>query len=352
MANSTETVYKVLQDIAKQTRILSSTEFSHPNAVKEHIRSIGNASSKEVSELSRHEFLKKRLGRFLYGRYYNNSLALMKVMNARNDLVYAGADPLLMEKLQEANQGKGVFQGGWKVTCIDGTDQLFVKKSRITLWVNREIHLRPAERQASIGDIVSILFPKHQPYIAPGFYLAHGDVDLTWKTGILRFYFHLHPRGASELVRFLTSSLNKLQIGFDLKILSNPDLYSRYDNAVLYVDRVDYPVTRAVVSEVYSQLRTCFQSEVPLFTKCLAPGLSLAEEPPEIPESRRGFFGYPSESFGEHRCRLLAEGLLEAYLSNQNRVTDKVAAMINRFTRDGFDIGQPYLNPGSRDIYN
>jgi hypothetical protein len=47
----------------------------------------------------------------------------------------------------------------------------------------------------------------------------------------------------------------------------------------LYFEKRDYEVIALVLEKVYQQMREHSQPKVPLFTKQLAPGLGLAEEP-------------------------------------------------------------------------
>jgi hypothetical protein len=56
---------------------------------------------------------------------------------------------------------------------------------------------------------------------------------------------------------------------------------------------------------VYAENQLHFRTEVPLFTKLLAPGLALAEEP----DCKFAAV----ESFGMNRCQIVANGLLEAW---------------------------------------
>lgn len=80
-------------------------------------------------------------------------------------------------------------------------------------------------------------------------------------------------------MRGLTRSLNDLNIPFSFKVLYNPADYKRYDSGVLYFERSHYPIVRQVLQTVYLENQTHFQSQFPLFTKQLAPGLAVAEEP-------------------------------------------------------------------------
>ena len=63
--------------------------------------------------------------------------------------------------------------------------------------------------------------------------------------------------------------------------------------------------------DIYAHVEAQLRSEVPAFTKSLALGLGLAESP-------------ANESFGLHRCRLIADGLVRSRTEGR---TDTAAAL-------------------------
>ena len=86
-----------------------------------------------------------------------------------------------------------------------------------------------------------------------------------------------------------------------------------------------------------------FQPEIPLFTKQLAPGLGLAEEPDYK-------FG-PQESFGRNRCQIIANGLMEAWHKGDELPYSRMDAIVQHFSLLGIDWRRAYLNASSEDIY-
>ena len=68
----------------------------------------------------------------------------------------------------------------------------------------------------------------------------------------------------------------------------------------------------------------------PALTKRLAPGLGFAEDPGG------------DESFGQYRCRQLAEGIVRAYEHRARRIHDRLAVVSARFAEDGVDLDEPY----------
>lgn len=78
----------------------------------------------------------------------------------------------------------------------------------------------------------------------------------------------------------------------------------------------------------------------PAFSKPLARGLALAEEP--------GGDG----SFAEHRCRLLAEAIVVADEQGLRSSDERHAAVRRHFAAAGISLDAPYLQPGSADAYD
>jgi hypothetical protein len=141
----------------------------------------------------------------------------------------------------------------------------------------------------------------------------------------------------------LTKALNNVAIAFSFQVLYNPTAYQRYDAGVLHFDRQDYPTIRNILQDIYQKHQAYFQPEIPLFTKFLAPGLGLAEEPNQK-------FA-PQESFGMNRCQIVANALLESWQKGKNALEERIELINQHFARNLIDVQHPYLNPASEDIY-
>ncbi|NJL09609.1 MAG: hypothetical protein HC908_03665 [Calothrix sp. SM1_7_51] len=90
-------------------------------------------------------------------------------------------------------------------------------------------------------------------------------------------------------------------------------------------------------------IKKYFQPEIPLFTKLLAPGLGLAEEPDHKFSDR--------ESFGTNRCQIIANGLIKAWSKGDESPKTRISEIYQQFTELGIDIQRAYLNARSEDIY-
>jgi hypothetical protein len=86
------------------------------------------------------------------------------------------------------------------------------------------------------------------------------------------------------------------------------------------------------------EVAAALRPATPLFTLPLAPGIGLAEDP------------NTGESFGMHRCRLTAEGIVDAWSRGEQSGAARLAAIAAAFTRAGCDLDRPYLSPASADL--
>ena len=164
----------------------------------------------------------------------------------------------------------------------------------------------------------------------PGYYFAFGDTldELADQLTLVRLYFHCSPESAVLLVGELTAALNRFQTPFQLKTPAAPALYGRTDAAVLYIGARYFPITARIVASVLS--RVPLETATPLFTKRLWPGVGAAVEPGS------------GESFGSHRCRLTAEGIVDAWRQDGAQETPKrMAAVAARFAAAGLDLQRP-----------
>ena len=193
-----------------------------------------------------------------------------------------------------------------------------------------------------VGTGVGLCLPKEFLNMSPGFYMALGDRELRHDDAdpVVRFYWHLTPDGAAALVGSATTRLNEGRLPFRLKVLRDPSLYTRCDAGVVYTRRRDYRSVSRILANVYHEVSGSLEPGIPAFTKPLAPGLGLAEDPGD------------GQSFGEHRCHLLADALVAAHELGLRSVPERTRAVVDRFEREGLDLAATFLNPGARDEYD
>ncbi len=346
-----------LLDITSNIQIESNFCISHPNYQPFALPTKVADRFQQTSPALRHKYLTLLLRNFIYGIYYNASL--QNILTVNDDALNfqphqientstLGIDWGFYERLHASNHGTGYFDPGWEVLRQEPDGSMAVNKGGLTLYIEPDSHLEATAEYPRLGDLVPVLMPKNR--LQNGLYIAVGNVtqedpdnpDADLGTG--RIYFNLTSSGAIALMDSLTLKLNAGKIPFSFQVLYNPNAYGRYDSGVLYFERQDYPVVRDILQKVYLENQSHFQEEIPLFTKFLAPGLSLAEEPVEKFAAQ--------ESFGINRCQIVANALLEAWEKGHNSAEERMAAIKEHFAQHFIDFERPYLNPSSEDIYH
>ena len=181
------------------------------------------------------------------------------------------------------------------------------------------------------GRSVSVRFPKRIPQASPGFYAAFSDIDgRPASAGRLRLYLNLDPSGAETAMGSLTGLLNKGRVPFELKALADPADFARRDAVVLYFAPADSAAVLDRLEECLPEFEGRLAAGVPAFTLPLRPGVGLAEDPGG------------GVSFGQHRCGLVAEGLVAAAERGETRPEERLAAVEAAFTSAGVDLSHPW----------
>ena len=350
-ASAPDRVLDSLQDIANNVQIQSNFCISHPAYKPFEIPTEVVTRFQRIPLELQNKYLSLQLQSFLYGIYYNGSMQAALAVDASSpDLAlhqnlenntFLGVDLEFYDRLHKSNSGEGYFDPGWQVLRQEPDGGLAVNKGGLTLHIEREQHLQPAEQSAAIGDSVAIRMPRN--LVQNGFYMAVSNAGPDTHPQTVRVYFNLSPEGAVAVMGSLTRQLNETKIPFTFKVLYNPSDYGRYDSGVLYFEKSNYEIVQQVLISVYAENQSHFRTEVPLFTKLLAPGLALAEEPDCKFAAQ--------ESFGMNRCQIVANGLLEAKQKGDESTECRMAFIRQHFSLLGIDWQRAYLNANSEDIY-
>ncbi|HEY9725378.1 MAG TPA: T3SS effector HopA1 family protein [Chroococcales cyanobacterium] len=355
---SSDRVLDSLQDIANKVQLQSNFCIYHPDYKPLELPDEVVVQFQHLPLELQNKYRTLQLRTLLYGIYYNGSLRkvlapdaeateLVPQQNLENNTYMLGVDAGFYERLHASNRGKGNFDPGWRVVKQEDDGTLAVMKDALTLHLERDRHLSPEQQSAAVGDVVAIRLPRNR--VQSGFYMAVSNANPQNRdrsdsdAQTVRIYFNLSPDGAAAVMGAITQQLNEIAISFKFKALYNPSDYDRYDSAVLYFDKGDYEAVRQVLQVVYPENQAHFRPEVPLFTKFLAPGLALAEEPNHRFASK--------ESFGTHRCHIVASGLLEAQEKGDDSPEKRMESILQNFSRLGIDVEHPYLNANCEDIY-
>lgn len=236
-------------------------------------------------------------------------------------------------RLSEANQAAGLESAGWRRVRAAGSQVLVEDGSG-----NRRVVPSSVFVGGEDGD--GLLRRAKDSYKREStFYYALPDVDppgADYSTAV-RTYFTVCPQGAPALVRAVSSSFNENGVPYRFKILKDPLMYHRADRSVLYICPENWDAAVPCILDVWRHTRRYLLDKKPAFTKRLAPGLSLAESPR----------GLPGDSFGSHRCRLIARGAWEASERGAN-VRDQILEVLHM---EGIDPEYLYLKGGNNDPY-
>ncbi|MBD2693469.1 T3SS effector HopA1 family protein [Anabaena catenula] len=340
-----------LQDMVNQITIESHHCIKHPEYKSLELPESVVSRFEQLPLEMQQQHLKLQLRNFLYSAYYNaaskpnigsDSIETNDKLeqNLENNSLF-GVDLEFYDRLHTRNKSEGYWSHNWQVVREETDSTLAVQKNGLTLHVDPNLHVLPTNQEVTVGKFVSIRMPKN--VVQNGFYMAVANAGSQNNHEITRVYFNLTPEGAASVMESLTDQLNKIPISFSFKALYNPSDYRRYDSAVLYFNKGQYDVVNTVLKRVYTENESYFLEQVPLFTKLLAPGLACAEEPDQK-------FG-EQESFGTHRCQIIANGLIAAWQQGENTPEGRLASIIKHFSLQKIQLQRPYLNAKSKDIY-
>jgi hypothetical protein len=256
----------------------------------------------------------------------------------------APPDADFVRRLVEENRGSERSDQGWQVAGVDAFGRVTASKNGASRVFPPGRYFSPYGPGGSVmpGMTVGVWLAKGSLSLQPGFYHVYSDtlVETSDPRAMLRFYWNVRAASAPRLLGALSGRLNRFQVPFSFKTLTQPEHYDqRSDSSVLYVSRRYFGIVTRLYVELASVLAEDLVDRTPLFTKRLAPGLGFAEDPGN------------GESFGLNRCRLVAEALWQACERQEHSVEGRLAAVEERFARDALSLDTPYLNPRSTDCY-
>jgi hypothetical protein len=173
-----------------------------------------------------------------------------------------------------------------------------------------------------------------------GHFVIFGRQGFDPQTGRqVRFYWNLAQHGAALFLHEIGARLERRRIPFQAKVPVDPARYARTDCGVLYLNDEDVEAARDAIAATHQVLREHLRPAVPRFTREIAPGLAFAESPPT------------RDSFGMHRCGLIAEGLLVAEARGVREEEARLAILREHLTAYGLDLDRLERNPTSRYPY-
>lgn len=349
-----EDLGNILEKIAGEIEFKSDFRVSHPQlgtfSLTERIKDQFQQLSQEVQQ----QYLCVQLQTLLHDFYYRRTQVNIQEEDKLENQAIKWKKRKFFQELHRNNFGQGYFDFDWLIIGEEQDKILPVRKNDLIVHISPLRHLQPSDRYAKVGDFVAVKMPAKM--LEQGYYIALGDggainyqnsdFDENGFPGrnVVNIYFNLTAEGALAIMSSITQQLNQLNIPFNFKVLYNSDDYPLEDAATLSIERQHYELVRPILKDIYLANCVYFYPEIPLFTKSLALGLSLAEEP--ISKSSA------VESFGLHRFQPIAEGLINAWQQGDNLPEQKIKSILNCFFYRKIDLKLPYLNANSEDIYN
>ncbi|MHB8879175.1 MAG: T3SS effector HopA1 family protein [Myxococcaceae bacterium] len=263
----------------------------------------------------------------VYARYFCRWSPVAALRTRYSDR--ASGDPAFVAALLLASHRATCWEPGWKVVKAEG-GWAFVSNGRLNLFIGDRGGLQPAD--AVVGAPVRVRMPCVRENLSPGFFYLVGRAGpIDRGAACLKLYLNLAPAGAAPLIEALSRGPRLEKLRFEAKVANAPGAYCRVDTALVYVEPESYP---GLVSFLRAQRRahpSWWRDETPLFTRALGPGLAVAELAP----------GHTRESFGQQRCRLMAEEVLRALEIGESSAERWLSFVAARFGREGIELDAP-----------
>lgn len=250
-------------------------------------------------------------------------------------------DHAFVAHLSGANRSRETWDQGWSIYLSMADGRVFARKGDCQHMASAGDFVVSSDPHALLqaGTTISLLQRRESIAAQPGFYFAYGEApnDVWDDYALVRFYFHVESAGAAPLLEQITSMLNAYDVPFQYKTLSAPAAYDRTDAAVLYLARRYYEVAARLLFEREALLGKLLRAETPLFTRQLMKGIGVADDPGN------------GESFGMNRCRLVAEGLADAFRLRAGSIEDRMNMVQSRYALNRLSLSFPHLGAGLVD---
>ncbi len=249
----------------------------------------------------------------------------------------APAEQGFVAALSEANRSATGWEADWTLVAHE-RGRLVAERGGLRVYCN------PGEVVGAdrVGAKVHVRVGKENRAISPGYYFFFGETLDTRDPAVphtVRVYFNLDALAATAFVDGVTSSFNRARLPFVAKVAASPSGFCRADAAVIYLDPETYLLAKPLLRSLRASLGRRVHSLTPLFTKPVAPGVGLAEEPGT------------GDSFGEHRSRAVAVAVTRAFAENVRAQDARLELALGVFRESGIDPERPHLSLGHRDVY-
>ena len=250
----------------------------------------------------------------------------------------AGEIRALLTAHSLANPDRERWDSGWTYVGKSG-DAYLVHRKGLDFSVSEGNVRTPPGEALRAGSEVQVLVPADRWSLSPGYVLIYGERLLRPRSvGIrrTRLYLNLDVPDARRVIG-MCRCFNEAELPFTLKVAGHPAAYDRCDTVILFVERDEYRrASELLVGEATRSALTP-RLPVPAFTRRLAPGVAVADDP------------HAPESFGESRCRLLAEGILRAHEAGDTSFEAQLREVEKAFLTEGVLLETTHLESGSAE---
>ena len=251
------------------------------------------------------------------------------------------ADLDLPAALRAAHAGSERFVAGWRARLVSTRGRVEARRDGRTRLLDRCDYLVPARPglRAEPGDEL-LVADRDDQVTDDGFWATFmGGFDPRSRGVVVRVYWRVGPARAPALVRRFTQVLGDAGVPAALKVVTQSEAFARADAAVLYLPREAAGRVAGELRTAAAALAPWLSDPPPRLTRRLARGVGVAE-------SRS-----PGPSFGQSRCRLIAEALFEVGAAGPGLgAAERVEAIRARFAVASLDPDRPHLEPGGSDL--
>lgn len=249
----------------------------------------------------------------------------------------------LLDALRAAHVDTGRWAEGWRVRSVSSRGRVLAAAGADRERVLHRVDVLPTARPClppRAGDSVRVTARRDFLDDEGGFWFAVGGEwdESALPPDLVRVYWHLARAGAPAFVHHLTRALDAGGVPHSLKVACADPPLDRPDGAVLYVEARHADAALAASARTRPAVAAHLRPAVPRLALELAPGVGVAEEPGT------------GESFGQHRCSLVA-GALAGPSSAHRSLEESAAAVLAAFASAGIDPARPHLRPGSAREY-
>lgn len=250
------------------------------------------------------------------------------------------AEVNLVDALRAAHVDTGRWLDNWTVRAVSNRGRVLVATGdrqrvlhRVDVLASTRTCLPPR-----VGDTVRVTARRDYLDEEGGFWFAPGGAwdEAAVPPRLVRVYWHVTRVGAPALVHHLSRALDAAAVPHSVKVARAEPAADRPDAAVLYLEEEHADAALVAAARAHAAVARHLRPGVPRLTLELAPGVGLAEDPGT------------GESFGQHRCRVVAGALTRA---GDRSVEEAASAVLAAFVAEGIDPARPHARPGSDREY-